>query len=564
MVVRGLSLGLMWSALLGVLLSLLLSAPAFAISQLNARLDKNPVMLGESVLLEVTADSRLPASSINFRVLDNNFTVMVPSVNQSTRVINGDVSHTTTWTVTLLPKASGNFTIPAFSIDNVSSEPLTIEILPVQQGSGTLRDVFLQSKLSSNKLMVQQMVYYDVTIYFSGDIQRGSLSEPQLDDALIQQVGQDKEGSELIDGERYRSITRRYAITPQRSGEFTIAPPTFSGDVIDRESARQSYFARSRTIVREAEALPITVQAQPAGYKGDWLVAGLVTLNEEWQPEQAQLIQGEPVTRIITLSAVDVAANQLPELTIELPDGFRVYQEQPQVKGAERAGRLVAQKVITSAIIANTPGEFTLPEVKISWWNSQTNRLEQTILPSRKVQVQPNPQRPNTPLISSEPAKSVIEPAPLPQPGSNWRWNYTSWLLLIGWLLSVALLIWRQPKVTRQQPGTGPGAEQSSEQKFNSKALRAACRTHNKAAAREQILLWARHHKILSQGSLSALSQQVGPGTFSNQLQQLNAALYSDSAAHWQGDALLQAWSDYQQGKNQPATNDALAPLYPE
>ncbi|WP_213994793.1 BatD family protein [Arsukibacterium sp.] len=553
--------GLLLSTLLSVMLGTLLSSPAFAVSQLDARLDKNPVMLGESVLLEVTADSRLPANSINFRVLDNNFTVMVPSVNQSTSVINGDVSHSTTWRVTLLPKASGEFTIPAFTVENVSSEPITIEVMPVQQGSGKLRDVFLQSKLSSSELMVQQMVYYDVTIYFSGDIQRGSLSEPQLEDALIQQVGQDQEGTDLIDGERYRSITRRYAITPQRSGEFTIVPPTFTGDVIDRESARQSYFARSRTIVREAEALPITVQAQPRNYNGDWLVAGLVTLNEEWQPEQAQFMQGEPVTRIITLSAVDVAANQLPELNIELPDGFRVYQEQPQVKGAERAGRLVAQKVITSAIIANTPGEFELPEVKISWWNSQTNRLEQTVLPGRTVQVQANPDRTSPVTIASEPAKSDTAPASTPpQPVSDWRWNYTSSALLTGWLLTLALLLWRQQLLSRKRSRPLPLGQSV----FDSKALRAACRTDNKAAARAQLLLWARQQNILSQGSLSALSQKVRPGAFKEQIEQLNAALYSDSAANWQGDALLQAWSDYQQSK-QPVTNKGdLPPLYPE
>ncbi|SNY51512.1 Oxygen tolerance [Arsukibacterium tuosuense] len=553
--------GLLLTMLLSVLFGALLSAPAFAISQLDAQLDKNPVMLGESVLLEVTADSRLPANSINFRVLDNNFTVMVPSVNQSTSVINGDVSHSTTWTVTLLPKASGEFTIPAFTVDNVSSKPIAIEVLPVQQGSGKLRDVFLQSKLSTSELMVQQMVYYDVTIYFSGDIQRGSLSEPQLEDALIQQVGQDQEGTELIDGERYRSITRRYAITPQRSGEFTIAPPTFTGDVIDRESARQSYFARSRTIVREAETLPITVQAQPANYNGDWLVAGLVTLNEEWQPGQAQLMQGEPVTRIITLSAVDVAANQLPDLNIELPDGFRVYQEQPQVKGAERAGRLVAQKVITSAIIANTPGEFELPEVKISWWNSQTDRLEQTVLPGRTVQVQANPDLPAPVTIANESAKQDAGPATTPQqPVSNWRWNHTSSVLLLGWLLTLTLLIWRQKKAARHPLHS----ENSGGQKYDSKALRAACLTNNKTAAREQLLLWARHQRILNQGSLSALSQQIGPGTFKEQVEQLNAALYSDSAVNWQGDALLQAWSDYQHSKQQITNKAELPPLYPE
>jgi hypothetical protein len=559
MVGRGLSLSVV---LLSVLLGALLSAPVFAVSQLDARLDKNPVMLGESVLLEVTADSRLPASSINFRVLDNNFTVMVPSVSQSTRVVNGDVSHNTTWTVTLLPKASGTFSIPAFTIDNVSSNPISIEVLPVQQGSGTLRDVFLQSKLSSNELMVQQMVYYDVTIYFSGDIQRGSLSEPQLDDALIQQVGQDQEGTELIDGERYRSITRRYAVTPQRSGDYTIAPPTFTGDVIDRESARQSYFARSRTIVREAEPLPITVQSQPAGYSGDWLVAALVTLNEEWQPEQAQLVQGEPVTRIITLSAVDVAANQLPELNVTLPDGFRVYQEQPQVKGAERSGRLVAQKVITSAIIANTPGDFTLPEVKLSWWNSQTNQLDQTVLPGRTVQVLPNPDKPGTPAITKTPENTVPGTTTLPPPVSPWGWNYTSSALLCGWLLSLALLIWRllgQRKTQNQTNG-----QHRNLSAYNSKALRMACRNNDKTAAREQLLLWARHYNILDQGSLTVLSQQIAAGAFREQLIRLNAALYSDSAANWDGEALWQAWSDYKPGTLQPENSQPLPPLYPQ
>jgi len=454
---------------------------------------------------------------------------------------------------------------------------LTLQFISVEKRPGVLQAIHgalrpggalvivekvLGQGVDINELMVQQMVYYDVTIYFSGDIQRGSLSEPQLDDALIQQVGQDQEGTELIDGERYRSITRRYAITPQRSGDYTIAPPTFTGDVIDRESARQSYFARSRTIVREAEPLPITVQSQPAGYSGDWLVAALVTLNEEWQPEQTQLVQGEPVTRIITLSAVDVAANQLPELNVTLPDGFRVYQEQPQVKGAERSGRLVAQKVITSAIIANTPGDFTLPEVKLSWWNSQTNQLDQTVLPGRTVQVLPNPDKPGTPAITKTPENTVSGTTTLPPPVSPWGWNYTSSALLCGWLLSLGLLIWRLPGQGKTQNQTN--GQRRNLSAYNSKALRMACRNNDKTAAREQLLLWARHYNILDQGSLTVLSQQVAAGAFREQLIRLNAALYSDSAANWDGEALWQAWSDYKPGTLQPESSQPLPPLYPQ
>ncbi|KKO46857.1 hypothetical protein WG68_02630 [Arsukibacterium ikkense] len=552
MVIRG----LLW-------LSLLLSLPALAISQLNARVDKNPVMLGESVILEVTADSRLPANSINFRVLDGDFSIMVPSVNQSTRVVNGEASHSTTWTVTLLPKASGTFTLPAFTIDNVSTQPLSVEVLPAQQGTGTLRDIFLQSKLSSDRVVVQQMVYYDVTIYFSGDIQRGSLSEPQLDNALIQQVGQDQEGSELIDGERYRSITRRYAITPQRSGNFSISPPTFSGDIIDRDNARQSYFARSRAVVREAQTLAIEVQAQTGSFSGNWLVAGLVTLNDEWQPNITELVQGEPITRIITLSAVDVAANQLPDLQLAVPDGFRVYQEQPQTRGAERAGRLVAQKIITSAIIANTPGEYQLPEVTVPWWNSQTNRMEQAVLPGRTLQVKADPNRLSTPAMIDPPLPQISSTT-LPLPAvSPWSWNHTSTALALGWLLSSVLLLglWRYQSSTAS---AGRGQTKPQGAKFDSRALRAACQKQDKAAARDQLLKWARQQNILAQGSLTALSQQITPGPLQQQLQQLNAALYSDSTVAWQAEQLLQAWSDYQLAADAKPTVNALPPLYPQ
>src|SRR5690606_25451404 len=178
--------------------------------------------------------------------------------------------------------------------------------------------------------------YYTVTIYFNGELQRGSLSEPLLEGASISQVGQDSESSALVNGIRYRTITRRYAITPQRSGSFTITPPAFNGEMIDRDSARYNYFARTKTVVQQAQPIDIMVNPIPDSFPGDWLVAGLVTLTEEWSPDITELKQGEPVTRTITLSAVDVAENQLPEIKQGFPDGLRLYQEQPQAKSAER------------------------------------------------------------------------------------------------------------------------------------------------------------------------------------------------------------------------------------
>ena len=76
-----------------ILLSVLYSVSAFAMTSLTASVDKNPALQGEAITLEVVADSRLSADAINFRVLEQDFTIMVPSVSSSTQVINGQSSH---------------------------------------------------------------------------------------------------------------------------------------------------------------------------------------------------------------------------------------------------------------------------------------------------------------------------------------------------------------------------------------------------------------------------------------------------------------------------------------
>ncbi len=44
------------------------------------------------------------------------------------------------------------------------------------------------------------MGYYEVKIFYSGDLQRGSLSQPELAQVTIEQIGKDVEGSELVNG----------------------------------------------------------------------------------------------------------------------------------------------------------------------------------------------------------------------------------------------------------------------------------------------------------------------------------------------------------------------------
>ncbi|MDX1391571.1 MAG: BatD family protein [Rheinheimera sp.] len=542
---------------------LLLSLPLQALSKLSAHIDKNPALRGEAITLEVTADDRIAADAINFRVLERDFTVMVPSVSSSTQIINGQASQSTSWKVVLLPKQTGSFTIPAFSLQDQSTEPITVQILAGTPNTDTSRsgELFLQATFEQPELYVQQLGYYQVTIYFNGDLQRGSLSEPKMDDASITQVGQDVEGSELVNGVRYRTITRRYAITPQRSGSFTISPPTFSGEMIDRDSARYNYFARSKTVVQQAQPIDVTVKAIPDNFPGDWLVAGLVTLSEEWNPDNSELKQGEPVTRIITLSAVDVAQNQLPELQQGFPDGLRLYQEQPQAKSAERNGRLVAQKVFTTAVIATASGSLELPEVTLPWWNSQTNQLSYARLPAKTLSViaDKTAKPADTRLVAQTPLPPSQTAAPAATAG-NWHWNYLSSLLLTLWLLSLfaVYLLWQLKSSSQSNTAT----VSHSRVRFNSTALKQACQQNDASRAKAELLRFAHQQLDKRCQSLTELAQQLSCEALKQQLLQLNAALYGNRQ-QWQGMALWQAFAQYKPAATDSNKTTGLAPLYP-
>lgn len=532
-------------------LCLSLSFPLLAFSSLQSQVDKNPALAGEAITLTVTADARLAADALNYRQLEQHFRVMVPSVSQSTQVINGVSTQSTRWSFTLFPLASGTFTIPAFEINGLSSDPITLTVLAQSASNEQVRELFVEATLQgSSEIYVQQMLYYDVVIYFSGDLQRGNLTEPQLEGAEIQRIGQDVEGSDLVNGVRYRTITRRYSITPQRSGSQTIAPPLFTGDIIERDTNRYNYFARSKTVMQEAQPITIEVKPQPIDFNGSWLVAGLVTLTEEWQPAQSELTVGEPVTRIITLSAVDVASSQLPELNQQLPAQVRFYQEQAQAKGAERNGRLVAQKIFTTAIIANEAGDLILPEVRLPWWNSQTQRQEVAVLPERAFKV-----------MAASGTVSSLAPVPTftPAPSINpWQWNYTSSLLLIGWLLS--LLVFGYMKKPQRQRKIA--AEATTRRPFADKLLKQACASADAQQAATQILLWGQTQFSSSVRSLEQLAKLVEDPVLAAELTLLAQQLYSPRALSWQGTALYQAWRNWRPAKT-TANTAALAPLYP-
>lgn len=535
---------------------------AWALSQVTASVDKNPVMLNESLVLTVVADDDVSTKAFDSSALHKNFIVGRTSVSSQSSNINGKSSHSTTWTTLLMPRSAGKFVIPAFTIGKLRSKPINIDVVETPASAQQAQNIFITSELSRSEVYVQELTTLTVKLHFAIELKRGSLSEPVLEDANIQQIGEDKEGSEIIKGRRYTTIERNYAITPQRSGEFTLGSPIFQGQVLAQSQRRSSFlsFAETKPVSVKGDDIQITVKAIPNGYQGDWLPSELLTLHEEWQPEVSEFKVGEPITRIITLMAVDLSEAQLPELNMQVPKGLKVYPDQAETHSRVNKQRLVSQKVQNFALVASKPGTYQLPEVRIPWWNTVTNQAQIAVIPAQSIKVAPNEEWQEnaiTPPNTQADINNQTEPNSAPQIISEPQTPWLQWLFLILWLTTS--LAWyisskkRKPLVIK---------EDRTAITFDEKALLTACKANQGALVLSLLLPWIKQQTGFEKlKTLDEALNTLGIDEFTQAVQELQASCYGKSPTDWDGKALLATLKSVKQVSiAQSAPNFSLNP----
>jgi hypothetical protein len=392
------------------LLTLLLSTAAYAdVNSLEATIDRNPVMLDEAIRLTVTADGSADRDAFDSSPLLKDFVVGRTSVSSQTSIVNFDTKRTTVWTTTLFPRKEGTFTIPSLTIEGKSTQPIQVKVIPVQEQSNVARDYFVTTDIDVKEAYLNQQLLYTVKLFLSSNIERGSLQAPEMQNAEITQLGEDKQYTDIVNGRRYQIIERQFAVVPQASGEFTLRGPIFTGEVMAANTnQRFGFFNRTQQINRVGPDITVNIKPIPQGIDYPWLPSEMVRVDEEW-PQGDSFVAGEPVTRIVTLTALGVVEEQLPDIPEFYPPNFKLYPDQSNTTTVEKDQSLISQRQTSLAIIPTQPGNFVLPEITIPWFNTLTQQTEYATIPARSITVTPasganNANTPNsldTPSISS-------------------------------------------------------------------------------------------------------------------------------------------------------------------
>jgi hypothetical protein len=602
------------------LLALLVAGLANA--AVSASLDSDQIVPGESVQLTLTHDGQTNDQP-DLSPLDKDFDVLGRQSSTSVQIINGSTSASTQMTLTLAPKHSGTLTVPSITWSGQRTMPLTLNVTNgagqsgtqgSNQGSGQSQtgsaNVFLETQVDSKQPLVQAAVNVTVKLYVAETLYRANLDLPASGDVIVQQVGEDEQGETVRNGRSYQVVTRHYLVFPQHSGTIKLAGAVLNAQIADRRRSQGDPFAdvfgrspfgglaTTRPVRLHGDDITLNVQPRPAGFEnGYWLPARKVTLDGEWSPTNVQAHVGDPITLTLHLQAEGQTAAQLPDLStlLALPDGVKAYPDQAKLDDSMHGDALVGSRSQSIALIADEPGRFSVPDLKVRWWDTQTGQPRETTLPGKTLVILPatgattsttaaNPatsgvasksgsqtgnasQTKGVPSVSTGASNAAGTSAPAEE--MPWRWIALG--LAVLWLATLAAWFGSKWLVSKKR-SSSPSASQDEMSGASGSAAQAraaflaACRRNDALAARRALLAWARAKAPdAPPAGLNALAKQIDDSALAAQVRDLDRACYAGETWHG-GEALAQALTELPMQKNAVPPSQrrsSLAPLYP-
>ncbi|WP_194270106.1 BatD family protein [Candidatus Methylospira mobilis] len=572
--------------LLAASILLFVSLSAAGATEIRVRLDRNPVQMNESFTLEYSAESSVDGEP-DFHELEQNFEIVNQSHGSQMSINNGHYSRMLQWRLTLVPRRAGELGIPSVQFGRDRSEPVALLVESGSSGSGRMgaantADLLVEVNASTRNPYVQSQLIYTVKVLRRVDFASADLSEPQLQDALIERLGDDKHYQATRDGLSYEIIERAYAVFPQKSGRLTIPPIHLEAQVLEGGGSRFGFFGAPQTRIERinSEAVELDVKPVPAAFSGKhWLPSEQLVLDDAWSQDLKQAKAGEPITRTLILRARGTSIGLLPELNSAPAgaDAIRSYPDQPVLNEEKQSQGIVSVRQEKIVFVPEKAGEYHIPAIEIPWWNVKTGKLETARAPEQTLTVtgtgaaaQPAaPQQAQAlPPVAAQTPEDAGAAAAVRQESDAVIWFPLAMLFGAGWIATLAGIAIRALRFRHRKSASASESQKStpvlkgdvihiSDNAVD--ALKRACSGNDAPAARHAWQIW-----IGKQPDAERVPYLSG---LAAELEQLDRCLYAKNDASWQGAEFWKAFESVHlqiksAHKAAGRAKDELAPLH--
>lgn len=520
---------------------------AFA-QQIELSVDRNELARGETLTLTIRVYDQRQGMQLDLTPLTQDFDVLGTRTSSQIRSINGVTESWTDYVITLFPEKEGELTIPALSILNQTTDPISINVVnagPRSNQGGD--DLYLEIEVNKDSVYVQEQLLFTVRLFYTiNGIRNPVFTELEMEDTVTQLIGSPNQYERLIDGERFGVYEKRYVIFPQRSGPLQIPDILFRGEVTDGSSNFVFRNMNTRRVTAFIEGITIEVKERPASSpRGEgWLPVTGLALEETWSGDLGELKVGDSVVRTIVLRAEGLDGAVLPPFSPENIQGLNLYPDPADISRTFVDGSIVGTRIETSTYVALEAGVIEVPALDVAWWDVNSDSARTTSLPPTRFEVAtvegvlPSEQA----IASTQEIQELLKPEPLVDQamidaqaeaefiaidGGLVRW--TQWLLIAFVLLLIAIMGKRRFGAASQQLFADWRAAQSpaANEKAAFAALNAACASSSNKAIRDALITWANHYCAAEIRSMEDLVRMSPSQELTEQAKSLQSTLFN-------------------------------------
>jgi hypothetical protein len=536
--------------------------------------DRNPVSLNESFhLVYETSDS--VDESPDFSPLEPFVEIVNQSQNSKVSIVNGTYTSSRSWRLTVMMKQTGNVTLPPVNFGSDKSPELKLTVKAESKNLIAKSSFFARLEADVEQLYVQQQLVVTLQLFSDKNLSAYGMGELQTRgmDALIEPLGEEKQYQTRLSNRDYLVLERKFAVFPQGSGSLQFLPVRVEART---GSAVNSIFGsmsnRGMLMRTMSNGLDVAVQPVPAAADmNPWLPASELELVEQWPENPPRFVEGEPVTRTLSLKAEGLTSVQLPELPeVDIP-GLKQYPDQPMLNDVRNESGISGYRLQKVAFVPTRAGRIELPAIEIPWWDIDTESRQLARIPARVIQVAAiqKPQAPVAPPPQPDQAPPAAEVTPPPQTddaaleSASSHWQIIALVLGAGWLLTLVVWMIRARKGP-DESSVEPGSDSQTAIKQSYQRLTKACKDEDASACRRELLAWAQ--AVFSDHTVTTLSDVFSrlPPELAAQIQKLDAVLYGGQQQHINFSLIQQQARDFRPSMERPrgTGSGVLEPLY--
>lgn len=423
------------------------------------------------------------------------------------------------------------------------SVPASIAAADALAAKNPNKSFFMTASVNNKTPYVNEQVELLVRFYYSRSfLGQPPYTPPTVTNIFMEQLAQNTEGTQTINGTLFRYIEQRYALSGVQAGKAEIGPAMVrlqpgTNDVFSAFDRLFGGLAAEPEQLIKSNPVTLTIQPTPAaGRPASFYGAVGTRFTLQAKADRTRVEAGESINLTVTVKG---AGNLKPTADLKLPpiNGFRVYDVASDSVTLPAAQGTQSTKTFKTVLVPTASGSYTIPALSWSYFNPRSKQYETLHTQPIDIEVTPSTKADNTVSFTGNNTSGGFR-----QLGKDIRYLKTNaypgdinWLVNLGSLRLLAWILILLPIGCGLFIGLGENSLRAKRPLMTASAQLKKASTEAQVAEAVETFLLTRFHINMGsrqlRGVLEDLKQKgVEPHTlqeFSSLWQRLDAARFA-------------------------------------